>query len=340
MAKLDSSRLDVLVDFYQANAGELEFFQLVRLLTKHLRSQLQAQGVSNDEWLEWETLLFKHLRVRPILSLGFPETDIATITKIQQEKIRVETTFFGLYGVTSPLPNFYSEYLLSNNQDGLTASRGFIDIFHYAAFPLLIRAWGRYRTWTGLQERLDPRQTDRRTSWVGLTGSSLRKRFSQYNALSFLAPILANSNRSATDLEALVRTIAGSGQVDVQPCVSTDVKIPSVYRLILGLANHQLGEQAVLGFKMIDKRHFVDVILSEQTEEDRNALLPLGTRFELLKQALALFITQAMTLRFRFKSLSSPRHLGFSRLGLGATLGIKSRPGEIVFVIQQTELLT
>ena len=106
MAKLDSTGLDALVDFYQAKAGELEFFQLIRLLAKHLRSQALAQGVSNDEFLEWETLLFNHLRVRPILSLGFPETDIATIKKIHQEKIRVETTFFGLYGVTSPLPNF------------------------------------------------------------------------------------------------------------------------------------------------------------------------------------------------------------------------------------------
>ncbi|MCF8170913.1 MAG: type VI secretion system baseplate subunit TssG [Candidatus Methylopumilus sp.] len=339
MAKLDSTELNVLVDFYQAKQRELEFFQLARLLARHLRSEIEAKGFSEDEWLEWEALLFKHLRVRPILSMGFPDTDIASIEKIDQNKIRVETTFFGLYGVTSPLPNFYSEYLLDNNQEGLKAARGFIDIFHYAAFPLLIRAWGRYRTWTGLQERTDPRQTDRRTSWVGLTGAGLRKRFSHWSALTVLAPVLSSRNRSASNLEALVRTIARSGQVEVRPCLATKVGIPNNYRFRLGLTNHQLGDQAVLGFNVNDSRHFVEVLLSNQAETDRNALLPLGARFDLLKQALTIFLNDALTIYFRFKGISSPRLLGLSRLGLGATLGTKARIGEIVFVMKQTERL-
>jgi len=177
MAHVVGTGLDAVKAFFSKNYAQLDFFQMARLLSHALQQEGLAQGLEVSPE-EWESRLAAVLRVRPTLSLAFPEHDLASIAARSDGKIQVEAGFFGLYGVTSPLPYFYTEGLMQASQQGRTSARGLLDIFHYAAYPLLIKAWTRHRNLTGLQAGLTERQLTRQTSWVGLVGHASRKRTS------------------------------------------------------------------------------------------------------------------------------------------------------------------
>ena len=135
MAHIAGTGLDAVVAFFSKNYAQLDFFQMARLLSYALQKESLAQGIEVSP-AEWEPRLAAVLRVRPTLSLAFPEHDIASIEKRPDGKIQVEAGFFGLYGVTSPLPYFYTEDLMQASQQGRTSARGLLDMFHYAAHQL------------------------------------------------------------------------------------------------------------------------------------------------------------------------------------------------------------
>src|SRR5690606_24804533 len=79
------------------SGGRYAFFQAWRLL----RLMGQAQAGSPVD-----------IRVRPNLTLDFPGTDLNSIEQLGPNRYRLTANFLGLYGVTSPLPNFITEDLL------------------------------------------------------------------------------------------------------------------------------------------------------------------------------------------------------------------------------------
>jgi type VI secretion system protein ImpH len=320
MAHLAGTGLDAVVAFFSKNYAQLDFFQMARLLSYALKQEGLARGVETSAE-EWESRLAEVLRVRPTLSLAFPEHDLSSIEKRRDGKIQIEVGFFGLYGVTSPLPFFYTEGLMLASQQGRTSARGLLDLFHYAAYPLLIKAWTRHRSLTGLQQGLTERQLTRQTSWVGLVGHATRKRFDQWPRIVHLAPLLSTIHRSASGLQSLVNCIVRSGTTKVYPCTPTRMRVPLQARLRLGRVSHQLGSQAVLGDTLTDRRNNVSIVLQGQATADIEAVVPGGKLYPLLTQSLQLFAQDNLRIRFKVERSPSPKPLGMAKLGLGASLG-------------------
>jgi type VI secretion system protein ImpH len=320
MAHLAGTGLDAVVAFFSKNYAQLDFFQMARLLSHALKQEGLARGVETSAE-EWESRLTEVLRVRPTLSLAFPEHDLSSIEQRRDGKIQVEAGFFGLYGVTSPLPYFYTEGLMQASQLGRNSARGLLDLFHYAAYPLLIKAWTRHRNLTGLQQGLTERQLTRQTSWVGLVGQANRKRFDQWPRIVHLAPLLSTIHRSASGLQSLVNCIVRSGTTKVFPCAPTRMRVPVQARLCLGRVSHQLGSQAVLGDTLIDRRNNVSIVLQGQATADVEAVVPGGKLYPLLTQSLQLFALDNLRIRFKVERPPTPKPLGMAKLGLGASLG-------------------
>jgi type VI secretion system protein ImpH len=332
MAHVAGTGLDAVEAFFSKNYAQLDFFQMARLLSHALQQESLAQGHEASP-AEWESRLAAVLRVRPTLSLAFPEHDIASIQKRSDGKIQVEAGFFGLYGVTSPLPYFYTEGLMQASQQGRTSARGLLDMFHYAAYPLLIKAWTRHRNLTGLQQGMTERQQTRQTSWVGLVGQATRKRFDQWPRITHLAPLLSTIHRSASGLQALVNCIVRSGATKVYPCAPTRTRVPSAARLCLGRASHQLGTQAVLGDTLIDRRNNVSILLRDQAVADIEAVVPGGKLYPLLTQSLQLFAQDNLRIRFKVERQPTPKPLGLAKLGLGASLGHARQTGSFSYFV-------
>jgi type VI secretion system protein ImpH len=333
MAQSSLSRLEAVVAFAVENQARLDFFQLSRLLIDALTRETPAKQAAGEAIADdWESRLDAFLRVRPSLSMAFSGLDINRIERADG-RLRVEVDFFGLYGVTSPLPNFYTEDLFEAEQAGASVARGLIDIFHYSAYLLLLKALSRYRESTGLGGGLSNRQLTQKMSWVGLVTPASRRRFSHWSQISQVAPTVGTGFRSASNLQALVRTVSRSGNVRVIPCAQTAVRVARHFRTTLGRKRHQLGVQAHLGSVVQDRRNHVEIVLSGQRADDAADIVPGGRRHGLLLQAVQLFTRDNVRFRISIERPTTPETIGQARLGLGAGLGSVSQLGMISFYL-------
>jgi len=326
MALPPVSEADNLVKFINMKQHQLDFFQLMRLIS-HLLKKTSPE-------LSWRESFDQSVRIRPALSLDFPGREIETVEFTEDNKIMVETSFFGLYGVTSPLPNFYTEDLISAKKDGQNLTRLFFDLFHYAMYPLLLSAMTRFKPMTGLQEYSDRRQNLRRLSWLGLSSPKITEQFSEWPKMLKVASILSTSYCSVAGLKALLLTIVDSGSVNIVSCPTVRAVIPQRFRLRLGTRANQLGTQAVLGHAITaPNNNYVDIQLQDQTSEDIQAIMPGGAKYQLLKQALTLYVPSYLKLCLKMRARTQSNQVSQIRLGYGLSLGTQERSQNLAYYI-------
>ncbi len=85
------------------------FFKAVYIVEKYSSSISDIRYVGNTGPVELESIRFK-----PDASLAFPVSDIVSIEKTRNlpPRFEITTSFLGLYGSDSPLPDFYTKILL------------------------------------------------------------------------------------------------------------------------------------------------------------------------------------------------------------------------------------
>jgi type VI secretion system protein ImpH len=315
---------DHIREFIRDNEHQVEFFQLMRVIAAYLRGVEPSNPLDDFEQNDWDENFRKYVRINPSLSTAFPNRDISSIKINEKNQFLIETTFFGLYGVTSPLPNFYSEDISRLSSLGYNNARRFLDIFNHAAFPLLLKAITRFRSSTGLQEHLSPRQRSRKASWIGLATPAFMNRYNEWPRLLEISTVLSSPHPTASGLAAMLQVIVQSGKVTVHPCATAKMPIPAQNRWRLGFQASTLGDDAVVGQFVDDRRNQVGVEFEGQEHFDLQAILPGGCRYDLMKQAISLHIPRHLRLRFSMKTMSRSEPVNKSLLGFGATLGSKS----------------
>ncbi|MBV7486029.1 type VI secretion system baseplate subunit TssG [Bordetella sp. BOR01] len=257
-----------------AQGHRYAFFQALRLL--RLRSA-SAQEFSQN------------VRVRPSATLSFPDRDIEQIERDADGKYRITANFFGLYGVTSPLPTFYTEDLIEEQLQGTSTSRDFIDILHAALYPLLFRAWEKNRTWLAVAERQDANRLDHLYALVGMAGGVAGR----HPDVRGLLPHAGNFNqfpRSALGLQSLAAGLLGGLPVDVEPCVAETVSIPDPARCLLSVQACQLGEDAMLGSQVADRAGGLVMHIGPVPADRLQDLLPGAALHERLVRAITLYL--------------------------------------------------
>lgn len=317
--------------FIRDNEHQVEFFQLMRVIASYLRGVKPSNPLDDFESNDWDANFRRYVRIRPGLSTSFPDREISSIKINERNQFLIETTFFGLYGVTSPLPNFYNEDISRLSSLGYENVRRFLDIFNHAAFPLLLKAVTRFKSSTGLQEHLDPRQRSRKASWIGVASPALMKRYSEWPRLLEVATVLSSPHPTASGLATMLQGIVNSGKVTVHPCAVAKTPIPAQNRWRLGSQASTLGEDAVVGQFVDDRRNQVDVEFEGQNYSDLQAIFPGGCRYDLLKQAINLHVPRHLRLRFCMKTKSCQAPETKSLLGFGATLGTKAELQTLIY---------
>jgi hypothetical protein len=193
---------------------------------------LRRAGVSN-------------IRVRPHLSLGFPDNDIERIERMRgaaadgsEDAYRVTASFFGLYGVSSPLPTFYTEDLLDDEREGRHARRDFFDILHGALYPQLFDAWRKYRLQMRVVEEQDPEALDTLYAFAGL-GSPAQRESLAPDAASLLRHLnlFAHRTRSVLGLRTLLADAFAPAMVRgrvLRAAVGVDSRRPALAARVAG----------------------------------------------------------------------------------------------------------
>lgn len=299
-------------DARRKRAANYAYFQAIRLIRRTGATQI---------------------RVRPHLSLGFPDTDIEQIERMRgaaadgsDDAYRVTANFFGLYGVSSPLPTFYTEDLLEDQREGRHARRDFFDILHASLYPQLYEAWRKYRLHMRVVEDQDPQALDTLFSFAGLGSTAQRQRLPDAAGLLRHLNLFAQRTRSALGLRTLLADAFAPATIEVESCVPQWVPIPDDQRLRLGLQAHALGVDCPLGVQVEDSDNLLRIVIGDLPEALFQQLLPGAEGHRRLLFLVRFYLTRplqvAVELRLRKDRGQAVRlcTAAWSRLGMDTWL--------------------
>lgn len=245
--------------------SEFEFFQAVRLL-RLLQARSMEEGFGGELWTQ--------VAIRPTLSLAFPPNDIESLEwEGPGGKPLLDVNFFGLYGVASPLPTFYTEDLIEEKLEDSSAVRGFLDIVHGRLYPLLYEAWEKNRISLRAYEKGEEEIENLFHVFTGLSLPVFREVDPLAPTALRYAGVLTQHPRSARGLEAILSDVLGGVTVEVRQCVERRVAMPEEQRLALG-SPLPLGEESVLGDRISNRTNHVLIRIGPVDNRVFETLLP------------------------------------------------------------------
>lgn len=272
------------------DAPHYSFFQAVQLLESLAGRGVRVghQGPAAEEVL----------RFRPLASLAFQNADLARVEVIRDDRdrarFRLETTFLGLYGSSSPLPNFYTEELLQETGDE-SLVRDFLDLFHHRLLSLFYRCWEKYRYYTQFRRAGDDEFSRRILCLAGLAVPSPPEErvVEPVRLLRYLGLFLEKS-RPAASLRALVSDYFGGIPVEVAPFVGRWVTVPGELRNRLGDRNCTLGRDVHAGQRVRDRSGKFRITLGPVGLETFLSFLPHEENFRALEDLMRLFVVDQL----------------------------------------------
>ena len=300
------------------NGEAYDFYQAIRLLSR--LTEIKGQGDSD----------LPPLRIHPELSLDYPYSDIKWIKeRAQGQGYEMETTFFGLYGVSSPLPGFYTEELFDDEWEEETAARGFLDVIHHRLYPLLYQAWLKYRF------TLNAVEQDRNDYWeiifslVGLS-EEFRGKIPDSGRLLKYTGIISQQPRSQLGLKTILNDLISDLPISIEPCVERQVKVIPQQRCLMGSQNHQLGHNSVLGEYVVDRTGKFSITIGPLNQDDFNRVASDDALMQTIRGVTQLFLVKPLLFDIRLileQGAETPICLGDeSRASLGKNtwLGVSS----------------
>ena len=303
------------------------FFQAVWLLE---RLHAGAQPVGQTEPRPAE----EAIRFRPDVSMGFPPTDVRRIRRVvgPDGAVRhlVEVSFMGLYGVSSPLPCWYPQYVLrtvsSANEmqvspphgaaaaapagtppDETSPVRELLDVVHHRLISLFYRAWLKYRhdRAFALSHRDEITGYVRRLIGLPFTTSPLTEdaatlRVAPLRLLKY-AGLLTQRPRSAVTLEGLLHDYWDGLAVRVEQFLGRWMALSEDDLTRVGAANSDLGVNTIVGDEVYDLRSTIGVTCGPVSWAEFLEFLPDSTRFAQTQAWIKLFLVDPMAVRLNIR---------------------------------------
>ncbi|KVP81065.1 type VI secretion protein [Burkholderia ubonensis] len=300
-------------------AKHFAYFQAIRLLRRIVRERRGDAAC--------RPAVPMPIHTRPDLALSFPDTDIERIDKTEGGGYRVIANFFGLYGVSSPLPTFYTEDLIDEALKGRHAARSFLDLLHQILYPLLYDAWLKYRLPQRIIEEHDTAALRPLYALAGIDTHATRDAGLHEHALLRYIGLLSQRPRSALGLRALLTDALAPAMVDIEQCVPQWLPIPNDQRTHVGEHMHQIGIDARIGTRMRDDDGRLRIVLRNVPGPLFHSLMPGGDAFRQLRFLTRLYLTQPFVVDVEVRvriSDAHPAHCGsdaWSRVGLDTWLG-------------------
>ncbi len=264
------------------------FIQGVRLLRLLLR-RASGKHLSRNQ-------LYQFMRVRPDLTLGYPREDIKAVEAdpFNDERFLLTVTFLGLYGSSSPLPTFYTEDLLTEQSDGESVARDFIDIVNASLYPLFYRSWSKHRLLFNVDEEVDPSLIEKLHCLLGLGDQSFRSKVDDSFGLLRYIGLTTQSTRSAEGLRALLADNLDEPSFEIEQCIARMAQIPVDQRCYVGVSGCTLGENAYLGSEVSDRNGKFRVRLGPLDPGPFHRFLPDRTKFAKMKQLINFYLDQPL----------------------------------------------
>jgi type VI secretion system protein ImpH len=310
-------------------------------------------GTENEQGrtVEPEPIL-EGIYFRPDHRIVFPTSDISRIERLTQEEqsdkieqgkeiIRLTLMFLGLYGIFSPLPNYFSEIIaIDAEKDEPDSLRDFLDIFNHRLYLLLYQAWKKYRHYLYFQSE----DIDQLTSYMlSLLGSDinafsasgdLSRQDKKNNSLAIrlltYAGLIRQFPRSAAGLRTLLHSFFGGVTVKIQEFIPRWVNLPATVRPRLGTKygdiEPKLGETMIVGERVLDFNNKFRIILGPLSLEEFQSFLPDGCNAMIFRRLVQFYAPAHLEFDVELllkKDEAPPLKLGdkYARLGWISWLG-------------------
>ena len=288
-----------------------DFFQIVWLLQRFMddKSPVGREGPIAKE----------PLRFRPHLSMGFPATDVRRVTPIQDEdgnidRFKLDATFLGLYGVTTPLPLNYAIRVLrtvqqqnrsagseagperaadANESDAYFQSsplRDLLDLVHHRLLSFFFRAWLKYRHYAAYcLPEADP--ISEHLSWMIGCPPHFDDAALGVPRLQLIryAGMLTQHPRSASSLEGMLKDFWPGLPFQTRQAVGRWVALPQANMHRMGKANASMGIDINVGEQVFDLSGAFDIILGPVDWVTYQAFLPDAGEFKRIRALTRLF---------------------------------------------------
>ena len=231
----------------------------------------QAAFLIEQHWAERGKIgdgLDRWCRFRPASETSFPAADIRRCRYDEQGRLDIQLNFMGFYGVDGVVPHYFAGQAMQDDEGG-ESLRAFLDIFNHRLYALYYQAWKKYRPTFYLHEpsNLYLRMISAVSGW------SVDE--AQGNALSY-AGLLGRRTRNAQGLEDMLNDYLNRLAVKVKQFQPRWIGIEN--KTALGVAEIQLGDNLVLGDKVLDVSGKVDIAIGPVTPKVSMQLMPTTSR--------------------------------------------------------------
>lgn len=257
------------------HAASMNYFQFCRIL-----ETLVPDGFRN------------RVRFRRKTSFSFPSGEIASVESGELPSVR--TTFLGLYGVDSVLPDYFLSDI-ATGREGSRSLAAFLDIFNHRISELFYAAWKKYRYpiqfLYGGSDRLS-------VSLLHLIGQNIQaeagaKHLLQNKLLDSrvlgLLGIFHQKTRTAEGVCSLVTYLSPGSKVRVTEFQPQWVHLEQPAGL--GRNGTRLGSGSiVLGRRLKDYSHLIHIDITPGTFEGALEILPRGAVNQQLLQLLNIYL--------------------------------------------------
>lgn len=265
------------------------FFQVVRLLQQAYPDCARVGGPG--------PAARELLRLRPVLDLAFASSDVREVRPVEgpegAPRFDVVITFMGLYGAVSPLPTYFTEELIQQEEEGGSLARGFLDLFHHRLLSLFYRAWEKYR----LAAQFEGAGTDplsrKFLALLSVDRLPADHRLKPVRLLG-MAGILTRNPRCAGAVAALLSDYFEGTAFEVDPCVPRWAAVPPDQENRLGRSNCRLGSDLTLGGRILDRSGTFRIRVSALGLRDFLGFLPGGDRLAELRELVDLANTDGL----------------------------------------------
>lgn len=259
------------------------FYQLVELLQK-----MHAFNPESEDWERECQLVFS---ANP--SLGFAPADVIGLERRTDDRLVLQTNFFGLAGAQSPLPGFILQQLVEEDRGGF--KRPFLDFFNNRLINLVYRVWRKYRYYVRFQPDAQDQLSSQLFALVGLGDADLRGE-TPINWCKMLAysGMLAGRSRSPQVVSGIIAHCFDLPEVSITQWVRRKVAIQPYQQLSLGRQNGELGVNSLLGESVMDCNGKFTICINGLTHERFADFLPSGKEYQPLCKLVEFILREQM----------------------------------------------
>lgn len=226
--------------------------------------------------------------------MDYADSDIAGVETLDDGSVELTTTFMGLYGISSPLPAYYTEELLDDEWDGNTAPRDFLDIIHQHLYPLLFKAWQKYRFAHQTVEQGETKYWDLLYSIIGLADPEFRRSSKYANRFLPYLGLLSQRQKSMLGLRTILRDALQLPKLDIEPCVTRDVSIPVAQYSLLGAGRASLGVDATIGQLITDRMGKAIIRISGVSSEQFQSFINDAELLDFIRTLTKFYLVQPL----------------------------------------------